>query len=57
MLRNDTPLFLPPGSVRSILALVVIAGFLLGQVSEDIAFIVLGFYFVSRAAENRTPRA
>ena len=52
MLRNDKPLYLPPGSVRAIIALGTVGAFIAGQVPEDVALVVLGFYFVGRATEK-----
>jgi hypothetical protein len=49
MLRSDQPLWLPRGSIRSILALAVTAAFILGLIETDIAMLVLGSYFVGRA--------
>ena len=48
MLVNDQPLYMPTGSVRSILALGVIGAFIAGQVPIEVATLVLGFYFGSR---------
>ena len=56
MLRNDQPLFLPPGSVRSILALLLVVGFLVGLVPEDITILVLGFYFITREGVNESTK-
>lgn len=52
MLRNDKPLWMPPGSVRSILALAVVAAYIFGQVNIEVATLVLGFYFVQRITEE-----
>ncbi len=53
MLNKGQPLWLPPGSVRAILALGVVGAFLAGQIEADIALLVLGSYFVGR--QNPTP--
>ncbi len=45
MLLNDQPLYLPQGSIRSILALSVVGAFIVGQVPIEIATLILGFYF------------
>ena len=45
MLVNDQPLWLPEGSVRSILALGVVGAFVAGLVNIEVATLVLGFYF------------
>lgn len=49
MFRTDQPLWLPKGSVRSILALGVTGAFIAGLIDVDIALLVLGSYFVGRA--------
>ena len=51
LLTNKTPLFLPNGSVRSILALAVVGAFLVGAIGPNVALVVLGFYFGSRASK------
>jgi len=48
LLLTDQPLYLPEGSVRSILALAVVGGFIAGIVAIEVATLVLGFYFASR---------
>lgn len=48
MLLNDQPLWMPAGSVRSILALGVVGAFIGGLVEIEVATLVLGFYFGSR---------
>ena len=58
MFNNENPLWLPKGSVRSILALwVVVVGtaYLMatGGDVKDIVLIALGWYAISRAAEAR----
>lgn len=50
MLNINTPLYLPEGSIRAILALGLIAAFVFGQVQLEVALLVLGFYFGSRAS-------
>jgi len=45
MLLNDQPLWLPQGSVRSILALSLVGGFMAGYVPIEVVTLVLGFYF------------
>lgn len=51
MLQNEYPLWLPEGSVRSLLALAVVGAFLAGLVEEaEIVFLVLGFYFGDRTS-------
>lgn len=56
---NGNPLGLPPGSVRSILALVIVLGAIgVGvylqdmPVLEKLALLVLGFYFGQKASEG-----
>lgn len=57
MFRSDQPLWLPKGSVRSILALAVTTAFILGLIETDIAMLVLGSYFVGRTAAASTEAA
>lgn len=45
LLREDQPLWMPRGSVRSILALAVVASFIAGLIPIEVATLVLGFYF------------
>lgn len=52
MFRSDQPLYLPKGSVRSILALAIVAAYFVGAVSEEIVLLVLGSYFVGRASQG-----
>lgn len=48
MLSIDHPLWLPPGSVRSLLALAVVGAYIGGLVTIEVATLVLGFYFGAR---------
>ena len=50
MLSNESPLWLPPGSVRSLLAMSVTAGYFAGWVPTEIVTMVLAFYFAARTA-------
>lgn len=50
MLNNKTPLWLPEGSVRALLGMGVVAAFIYGMVELEVALMVLGFYFGSRAS-------
>lgn len=52
MLQNDQPLYMPAGSVRSILALGVVGAFIAGLVEIEVATLVLGFYFAQRIQEE-----
>lgn len=46
MLDNESPLWLPEGSVRAIIALAVVAAFIAGQITQlEIVTLILGFYF------------
>ena len=45
MLLNDQPLWLPEGSVRSVLALLLVGGFIASLVPIEVVTLVLGFYF------------
>ena len=49
MLQPDQPLYLPQGSVRSLLALGVVGAFIAGLVEIEVATLVLGFYFGVRS--------
>jgi hypothetical protein len=48
LLQTDQPLYLPEGSVRSILAMGVVGSFIFGLVDIEVATLVLGFYFGQR---------
>ena len=48
MNNGSTPLWMPTGSVRSILALGIVAAFVAGLIEIEVATLVLGFYFGSR---------
>ncbi len=52
LLNGDAPLWMPPGSVRALIAIAVVVGYFIktGSVDKDIVMLVLGFYFGSRAA-------
>lgn len=52
LLQTDQPLYLPEGSVRSILALSVVGAFFAGLVPIEVAALVLGSYFTGRAAAS-----
>lgn len=52
ILDNTQPLWLPPGSVRAVLALAVVGAYFVGAVSTDIALLVLGVYFGQRGARQ-----
>ena len=54
MLSKRNPLFLPNGSVRSILALTIVGAFIAGWIAElEIVTLVVGFYFGERAGDAR----
>ena len=48
MLQPDQPLWLPAGSVRSILAMGIVFAFVQGLAPIEIVTLVLGFYFGSK---------
>lgn len=52
-LDRHSPLWLPPGSVRSILALAIVGAYIAGQVSSEVALAVVGFYFGARGSEGQ----
>ncbi len=54
MLNKDQPLWLPPGSVRALLALSVVGAFIAGELPVEVATVVLGFYF-AKATQPSTP--
>ena len=45
MLLNDQPLYMPPGSIRGLLALSLVGGFMADLVPIEVVTLVLGFYF------------
>ena len=47
---NTSPLWLPEGSIRSILALGIVGAFVAGGAPIEVATLVLGFYFGSRVS-------
>lgn len=49
MLEKNSPLYLPPGSVRSLLALAIAGAFIAGLIQIEVVTLVLGFYFADRA--------
>ena len=50
MLSPESPLWLPPGSIRSVLAMAVVAGYFAGLVQVELVTMVLAFYFAARTA-------
>ena len=52
LLSPEHPLWLPEGSVRAVLALAVVAAYFAGVVTDEIALLVLAFYFAARTASN-----
>ncbi len=50
LIQTDQPLWLPQGSVRAIIALLIVAVFAFGTaVPIEVATLVLGFYFGQRS--------
>ena len=45
LLQKDQPLYLPAGSVRSIIALGIVSAYIFGLIANEVALLVLGFYF------------
>ena len=45
LLQNDQPLYLPAGSVRAIIALGILSAYVLGLIPNEVALVVIGFYF------------
>ena len=52
MLRDDKPLWMPAGSVRSVIALALVGAYIAGAIAEEIVFAVIGFYFGQRMTEE-----
>jgi hypothetical protein len=52
LLQTDSPLYLPAGSVRSLLAIGVVGAYVAGLVDENIAVLVLAFYFADRSSST-----
>lgn len=52
MTPPNTPLGLPVGSVRAILAVMLVTGFMAGRVPEAVVLLVIGFYFGSRGGRT-----
>lgn len=48
LLQIDQPLYLPEGSVRSIIALALVGSFIAGLIDIELAGIAVGFYFGSK---------
>lgn len=52
-LDPSNPLWMPKGSVRAVIAIMLIAGYFYGVVDESIVMGVIGFYFGSRVTETK----
>ncbi len=50
LLQPESPLYLPAGSIRSILAIGVVSAYVAGLVDEQLALLVLAFYFADRGS-------
>ncbi len=55
LLDKNSPLWLPPGSVRALIALIIVIGYVAvnGTVDKELIMLVLGFYFGSRLAGGK----
>ncbi len=55
MLDKNNPLGLPPGSVRALIASIIVIGYVVVNktVDKELIMLVLGFYFGSRLARGR----
>jgi hypothetical protein len=53
LLLNDQPLYMPSGSVRSIIALAIVGAYIAGMVPIEVATLVLGFYFAARQGDDQ----
>lgn len=52
----QNPLWMPPGSVRSLIALGVVGAYVIGWITElEIVTLVLGFYFGTREHTHHEP--
>jgi len=51
MLLNDQPLWLPKGSIRSILAIGITSAWIAGYAPVELSTLVLGFYFGQRGVK------
>jgi RsiW-degrading membrane proteinase PrsW (M82 family) len=50
-MESKPPLWMPQGSVRSLLALAVVGAFIAGFIEElELVMLVLGFYFADRTS-------
>lgn len=52
LLQTDQPLYLPEGSVRSLVAIAAVGAYIVGAIDETIPLAVIGFYFGARTANN-----
>lgn len=52
MLNQEKPLWLPSGSVRSVLALAIVGAYIGGYIPIEVAMTVIGFYFGARTDEK-----
>lgn len=56
MLQPDQPLWLPQGSIRSLIAIAIVGAYIAAWVPIEVATLVLGFYFGARTSEDRVDR-
>jgi hypothetical protein len=49
-MNRKEPLCLPRGSVRALLALLIVGAFIAHRVDKEVAMAVIGYYFMTRAA-------
>ncbi|AIY89897.1 hypothetical protein [Geoglobus acetivorans] len=54
-LNENQPLWMPQGSVRAIIALAIVIGYIVinRAVDKELVMFVLGFYFGSKMGERR----
>lgn len=45
LLQKDQPLYLPAGSIRSLIAIALVGAYILGFIPNEVALVVIGFYF------------
>lgn len=52
LLQTDQPLYLPAGSVRSLIALGILSAYVAQLIPNEVALVVIGFYF-GQYTENK----
>ena len=52
MKQEQQPLWMPAGSVRSLVALAITGAFIFGMVPVEVATLVLGYYFATKIKQD-----